>query len=200
MKKTVILLLTLALLAVCLAGCANKDEIQFGADCLRFANEAPDVTSDMDTFAGSIAECLEADGVTIPLKNDWTYYGKCVQHHELNVQQWALDGEDVTGLTQEEITSRLPGIIEQYEAISGNKIDAENAVALRAAVIRLYQAEQDMIYHVTNVAGPADSYRDRALTILDKAVQARKEILELLEPYWQKKGFPNLANKIINGG
>jgi len=199
MKKTVILLLTLALLFACLAGCANKDEIQFGADCLRFAQEAMTATSNMFTFAYSIAECLEEENITIPVKNDMVFYGKCVQHHDLAMQQAKLEGDNVEGLATDEITASLPGIIEQYEAISGNKIDAENAVALRAAVVRLYQAEQDMIYHVTNISGPASSYRERAGKILDKAADARQEILDLLQPYYHKPGFAALANE-VNGG
>ena len=199
MKKTVILILTAALLAACFTGCSTSPEVQFGADCLRFARDAMDLTSDMEDFTTAIADCLKEDGITTQI-NDEGFFTKCVMHYESLLQEWKLDGWDIAGQSTTEITDRLPGIREQYEALSKNTVDAENGDELIDAVNRLYRAEQAMLNLIVNIYGPGETYHEQALQIWSDASKAHSDIIELTQPYYQKRGFINLANAIKDGG
>ena len=194
MKRTITLILALALLAACLTGCGSKQEVQFGADVFNFAYVTLDTVSDLEDFTIAVADCLEEEGITGSI-NDEVFLGKCVYRYADLLQEWKADGYDVSGQSFDEITGRLPGILEQHEKISQSTVKAENGDELREAAERLFRAEQAMVNHVINIYGPADEYRNKALDIMSEAADANSDIIELLQPYYQKPGFVQLQKR-----
>lgn len=195
MKRTIAFLLVLALIAACLSGCESKAEVEFGAKVHDFINLAHRNADAIYSLCTVEAECLRADQIGSE-EQDQAYFDKCISEFNKKVNEWRLEGDDVSDYDLSLMTKRCELVDQAYQEIMSSNVKAENADELKDAVQRLYEAHQKLLARSTTICGPADNFQAECKALfIDDATGARVDAIDLLVPYYQKPGYAKLINE-----
>ena len=180
MKKGIAILLALAILAG-LAGCGNRQEIQFGADVSNFISLTMKNVNDISGLCFAEYEQLQDDGIGAEALGE-DYFNKCAARFEQE------------GGSLDQLAQRCQEIDQTYEKIMTMNMKAENAEGLKDAVQRIYEAHQKLLARSTTIYGPAEDFLNEYSSYFADASGAHSDAVELLQPYYQKTGFTKLIN------
>ena len=182
MKKTIAILLAAAILALCLSGCGNKKEVEFGAKVHNFIEQATDSASDILSLCVVEYQQLQDDGIGAE-KMDSDYYKKCANRFTDEGY-----GNMTTMLTNSNLVDQM------YQEIMAMNVKAENADGLKDAVQRLYEAHQKLLARSTNIYGPAEDFLNECSGYFADVSGAHSDAVDLLAPYNRKPGYVDLIN------
>ena len=158
MKKTVILLLTLALLAACLAGCAKNEEQQF-------FDQVEELTSLVETNLPLI-ELIQGYEVSYMQENNYTddSNGSEIAAAALTIYQYGLEeagkqGTKTEHATINKIDERSARIDELAKLIGNSEYGKQNAAELKEAAVGLGITYKSMTGLLYEPYGPASSFK-----------------------------------------
>ncbi len=192
--KPLAMLLAIVILAISISGCSGKQEVEFGARVEKFISEVSINTGSIYPFCYFVSERLRADNVGAE-EMDETYFNVCADEYAAYLRKAKLEGDDISGLSLQEMAERAAWIQEEYTKIKAINVKAENFDELQAAVDRAYEAHQRLLALSTTLRGPADGFAKEADDLLAAASAARQDAIDLLQPYYQKPGYVKLINQ-----
>ena len=171
MKKTVILLLTLALLAACLAGCSEKkpspEETAFREALQQYYFTASSADSDLFALCSTSRQYMEAQGIN-------------GDDHMLEIVSYTMD--NAQGISIDKVTNTMEQAEAQAAEIQNNQWAKENAQFMIDESKLLANSLRQLYSCFIGPTGSAEEYKQKYNKIDDYIFEHLENINDFLNP------------------